>query len=224
MAALLVAACTVPTPEPTATPIPDVIPTPRIADTPTQPSVSTPTPRALSLPGGGSYNQYARPPLMTIDATASYSAIIRTNQGSMTIELFPSEAPKTVNNFVFLAQEGFYNGLIFHRVIPRFMIQGGDPTGNGTSGPGYKFEDEIVDTLGFEGPGILAMANAGPGTNGSQFFITVAPTPHLQGNHTIFGRIVDGQSVADAISVVTKGPGDRPVQPVVIEAIDIVGP
>jgi cyclophilin family peptidyl-prolyl cis-trans isomerase len=221
---LLAVSCSIPTPEPTLTPFPEVIPTPRIADTPTQPSVSTPTPRVLPLPGGGAYNQYARPPLMEIDATAGYTAALRTNKGSITIELFPSDAPKTVNNFVFLATEGFYNGLIFHRVIPGFMIQGGDPTGTGSGGPGYRFEDEIVDTLGFDGAGVLAMANAGPGTNGSQFFITVAPTPHLKGGHTIFGRVVDGQSVAEAISLVPAARGNRPVEPVVIEAIEIVGP
>jgi cyclophilin family peptidyl-prolyl cis-trans isomerase len=137
------------------------------------------------------------------------------------IELLATEAPVTVNSFIFLAGEGFYNGVIFHRVIPGFMIQGGDPTGTGTSGPGYSFPDEIVPSLVFDRPGILAMANAGPNTNGSQFFITLAPTPHLNGGHTIFGRVVEGQGVVEAISTVDTGPGDRPLQPVVIQGINI---
>ncbi len=137
------------------------------------------------------------------------------------IELLATEAPVTVNSFIFLAGEGFYNGVIFHRVIPGFMIQGGDPTGTGTSGPGYSFQDEIVPSLMFDRPGILAMANAGPNTNGSQFFITLAPTPHLNGGHTIFGRVVGGQEVVEAISTVDTGPGDRPLQPVVIQGINI---
>ena len=158
---------------------------------------------------------------MSIDQSAGYTAKIKTNKGNIVIELFPASAPKTVNNFVFLANEGFYNEIIFHRVIPNFMIQGGDPTGTGTSGPGYKFEDEIDAKLGFEKPGILAMANSGPNTNGSQFFITTAPTPHLNGNHTIFGKVLEGQDVADTISTVPAGPGNRPNQPVVIQGIEI---
>ena len=158
---------------------------------------------------------------MSIDQSAGYTAKIKTNKGNIVIELFPASAPKTVNNFVFLASEGFYNGIIFHRVIPNFMIQGGDPTGTGTSGPGYKFEDEIDAKLGFEKPGILAMANSGPNTNGSQFFITTASTPHLNGNHPIFGKVLEGQDVADTISTVPAGPGNRPNQPVVIQGIEI---
>ncbi len=158
---------------------------------------------------------------MSIDSSAGYTAKIKTNKGNIVIELFPASAPKTVNNFVFLANEGFYNGIIFHRVIPNFMIQGGDPTGTGTSGPGYKFEDEIDPKLGFEKPGILAMANSGPNTNGSQFFITTASTPHLNGNHTIFGKVLEGQDVADIISTVPAGPGNKPNQPVVIQGIEI---
>ena len=126
-----------------------------------------------------------------------------------------------MNNFVFLANDGFYDGVIFHRVIPDFMIQGGDPTGTGTSGPGYKFEDEIDNTLEFDKPGILAMANAGPGTNGSQFFITTAATPHLKGNHTIFGKVLEGQDVASAISTVPAGPGNKPNEPIVIQGVEI---
>ena len=158
---------------------------------------------------------------MTIDLSANYTATLRTNQGPITINLFASQAPKTVNNFVFLAREGFYNGIIFHRVIQGFMIQGGDPTGTGTAGPGYQFEDEIDPSLVFDGPGVLAMANAGPNTNGSQFFITVAPTPNLNGNHTIFGRVTGGQNVVTGISLVPTGQGDRPIDPVIIQSIEI---
>ena len=158
---------------------------------------------------------------MSIDPLAGYTAKIKTNKGDIVLELFPESAPKTVNNFVFLADEGFYDEIIFHRVIPNFMIQGGDPTGTGTSGPGYKFEDEIVTTLGFDKPGILAMANAGPNTNGSQFFITTVATPHLNGNHTIFGKVLEGQDVADTISTVPAGQGNKPTQPIVIQGIEI---
>ncbi|MYC31485.1 MAG: peptidylprolyl isomerase, partial [Chloroflexi bacterium] len=130
---------------------------------------------------------------MVIDEEADYSADIQTNLGTITVELLAEDAPVTVNNFIFLARQGFYDRGIFHRVIPGFMIQGGDPTGSGFGGPGYQFQDEIVPSLIFDSAGLLAMANAGPGTNGSQFFITVAPTPQLTGRHTIFGRVTAGQ-------------------------------
>lgn len=159
---------------------------------------------------------------MTIDPSANYTANIRTNQGLIVIDLFASQAPKTVNSFVFLAQEGFYNGIIFHRVIQGFMIQGGDPTGTGFEGPGYQYEDEFDPSLMFDGAGILAMANSGPNTNGSQFFITVAPTPNLDGNHTIFGRVATGQDVVTGISLVPTGQGDRPLTPVIIQSIEIL--
>ena len=143
---------------------------------------------------------------MTIDPNKSYTAIIDTRRGTITVDLFPKEAPKTVNNFVFLASEGFYDGLIFHRVIPDFMIQGGDPTATGSGGPGYKFEDE---TDAGKNPhkfqtGSLAMANAGPDTNGSQFFITHKPTEWLQGKHTIFGQVHDAKS-QDAVNAIQQG-------------------
>ncbi|CAI8022356.1 Peptidyl-prolyl cis-trans isomerase-like 1 [Geodia barretti] len=141
--------------------------------------------------------------------------------GDIVVELLPAPAPKTVNNFVFLSEEGFYDGTIFHRVIPDFMVQGGDPTGTGTSGPGYSFEDEFAPMFIFDRPGILAMANAGPNTNGSQFFITTVPTPHLNRAHTIFGRVVEGQYRAEAISRVPAGPANRPIEPVYILTIDI---
>lgn len=158
---------------------------------------------------------------LSIDQNFRYVATIMTNQGSIEIELFPKEAPKTVNNFVTLSRNGFYNEVIFHRVIPNFMIQGGDPTGTGTGGPGYTFEDEFHAGLRFDQPGLLAMANSGPNTNGSQFFITTVPTPHLTGAHTIFGRVLEGQDVVEAISRVPTSGGDRPIQDVKIQSIQI---
>ena len=153
---------------------------------------------------------------------SSYMAVINTNQGPITVELYAEEAPQTVDNFITLAEEGFYNGVIFHRVIPEFMIQGGDPTGTGGGGPGYQFDDEISPDLSFDSPGILAMANAGANTNGSQFFITVAPTPHLTGGHTIFGKVTDGQDVADAISIVPTAGANRPISDVIINTIEVI--
>ena len=158
---------------------------------------------------------------MTIQPENGYVATLCTNKGDIVIELFPKETPKTVNNFVFLARNGFYDRVIFHRVIPGFMIQGGDPTGTGAGDAGYKFEDEFVPELRFDRAGLLAMANAGPNTNGSQFFITTAPTPHLNNAHTIFGRVTAGQSIAEAISAVPTSPGDRPVESVVIQGVKI---
>ncbi len=152
---------------PAAEPTPTTIGTPRIEGSPTPLAGQTPTPNVV-VSGGQSMKQYASPPQMDIDPSASYTAVIRTNLGQMTLELFAKDAPKTVNNFVFLAEDGFYDGIIFHRVIPGFMLQGGDPTGTGTSGPGYQFEDEIVPALVFDEPGILAMANSGANTNGGQ--------------------------------------------------------
>lgn len=143
--------------------------------------------------------QWTTPPAMQIDPKKSYKATIETARGNIVIELYPQNAPKTVNNFVFLAKEGFYDGVLFHRVIKDFMVQGGDPTGTGRGGPGYKFEDETKGNPLKHGTGFLSMANAGPNTNGSQFFITHAPQPHLDGKHTVFGKVVEGQTVVDAI-------------------------
>lgn len=145
--------------------------------------------------------QWQTPPAMQIDPKKSYRAEIETTKGKLVLDLYPQYAPKTVNNFVFLARQGFYDGVTFHRVISNFMIQGGDPTGTGTGGPGYKFEDETsasTNPLKHE-TGSLSMANAGPNTNGSQFFITHAPQPHLNGKHTVFGKIVGTQDVVNAI-------------------------
>lgn len=144
-------------------------------------------------------NKYDAPPPMSIDPDNAFRAVFKTERGEFIVELFAKEAPITVNNFVFLARDGYYDGTTFHRVIPGFMAQGGDPTGTGTGGPGYRFEDEFNPTLRHDGPGVLSMANAGPGTNGSQFFITFGPTPHLDDRHAVFGRVVEGVDIALAI-------------------------
>jgi len=136
---------------------------------------------------------------MTIDPQKKYTARIKTGKGDIVVELFADKTPKTVNNFVFLAREGYYDNTTFHRVIKPFMIQGGDPTGTGRGGPGYQFADEFHKDLRHDAPGILSMANAGPNTNGSQFFITHIPTPHLDNRHTVFGRVIEGMDVVNAI-------------------------
>jgi len=143
--------------------------------------------------------QYKQAPDMVIDPAKNYTATFKTNAGDIQVQLFAADAPKTVNNFVFLAREGFYDGVTFHRVIADFMVQGGDPTGTGTGGPGYKFADEFKGNPRRHQVGSLSMANAGPGTNGSQFFITHTATPHLDGKHTVFGQVTSGQEVVDKI-------------------------
>jgi len=168
--------------------------------------------------------------------TDTLTATLQTSQGKVVVRLFPDHAPKTVRNFVELAEGGrqwtdprtgrattdkLYDGTVFHRVIPNFMIQGGDPLGNGRGGPGYQFADEIHPDLVFDRPYLLAMANAGPGTNGSQFFITVVPTPWLNGKHTIFGEVIEGSAVVDLISRVKTGGQDRPVQDVALESVTV---
>jgi peptidyl-prolyl cis-trans isomerase A (cyclophilin A) len=165
------------------------------------------------------------------------TATIHTNKGSFTVRLMPDHAPKTVENFVGLStgtkewedprdgqkkSTALYPGTIFHRVIPDFMVQGGDPTGTGTGGPGYRFDDEVPPGgPTFDRPGLLAMANAGPGTNGSQFFVTVAATPWLDGRHTIFGEVTEGYEVVEAIVGVPTGSQDRPIDDVVIDRIEV---
>lgn len=163
-------------------------------------------------------------------------AVFETSKGNITCVLYPKQAPKTVENFIGLAKGTkewidprtgekvkvpLYDGTIFHRVIPKFMIQGGDPLGMGTGGPGYRFEDEIVEDLTFDRPGKLAMANSGPGTNGSQFFITVVPTPHLTGRHTIFGQVIEGQDVVDSMTKVERDKRDKPLEPIVLKKLVI---
>ena len=146
-----------------------------------------------------SKKQWDSPPEMQIDPKKTYRIKIETSRGDMELELYPEHAPKTVNNFVFLVQEGFYDGIVFHRVINDFMIQGGDPTGTGSGGPGYKFEDEVAENPLKHDTGVITMANAGPNTNGSQFFITHSPQAHLNGMHTVFGKLVEGQEIVNAI-------------------------
>lgn len=150
---------------------------------------------------------------MAIDTKKKYKARFKTSKGDIVIMLFAESTPVTVNNFVFLARDGYYDHTTFHRVIKQFMIQGGDPTGTGRGGPGYQFKDEFVPALKHNAPGILSMANAGPGTNGSQFFITHVPTPHLDGRHTVFGKVIEGMDVVNAIRerdpMRDKNPGDE---------------
>ena len=141
--------------------------------------------------------QYTAAPALTIDTTKKYVATFETSQGTIVADLFPADAPMTVNNFVFLAREGFYDGTVFHRVIGDFMIQGGDPTGTGRGGPGYKFADETAGNPNRHKVGSLSMANAGPNTNGSQFFITHVVTSHLDGKHTVFGQVRSGQDIVN---------------------------
>ena len=144
-------------------------------------------------------SKWGSAPEMQIDETKNYRATIETDKGDIELKLYPENAPKTVNNFVFLAKEGFYDGVTFHRVIGDFMIQGGDPTGTGSGGPGYKFKDEVKNNPLRHETGVLSMANSGPNTNGSQFFITHSPQPHLNGRHTVFGKVVNGMDVVNAI-------------------------
>ncbi|HVL81671.1 MAG TPA: peptidylprolyl isomerase [Actinomycetota bacterium] len=152
------------------------------------------------------------PPSGTLDPTKDYKATLHTSKGDITVELYAGDAPMTVENFVNLAREGFYDGTTFHRVIPGFMAQGGDPTGTGRGGPGYTFRDEFSSRR-HDAAGVLSMANAGPNTNGSQFFITFGPTPHLDGKHTVFGKVVEGMDVVDSLSERDPSratePGDR---------------
>ncbi len=143
--------------------------------------------------------QWNTPPELSIDTDKTYTAEIVTNKGTMVLDLSANHAPKTVNNFVFLAREGYYDGVSFHRVIPNFMVQGGDPTGSGMGGPGYQFEDEFANNPLRHIDNVISMANAGPGTNGSQFFITHASQPHLDGRHTVFGKLAQGLDVLNSI-------------------------
>lgn len=155
------------------------------------------------------------------DNMANPIAVIETNHGTMEIELYEDKAPLTAGNFIKLAEKGYYDGIIFHRVIKDFMIQGGDPTGTGTGGPGYQIKDEFGPGLKHSSAGILSMANSGPNSGGSQFFITLAPTPWLDGKHAIFGKVVKGMDVLKEIGSVKTGPGDRPVEEVVMEKVYI---
>lgn len=163
--------------------------------------------------------KYYAPPPMTIDPAKSYTATMKTDLGDIVISLHADKAPRTVNNFVFLSREGFYDGVIFHRVITDFMAQGGDPTRIGSGGPGYQFEDEFHSDLRHDKPGVLSMANAGPNTNGSQFFLTHVPTPHLDDKHSVFGQVIENMDVL--MSIPPRNPKDLEASAVTIQSIEI---
>ena len=190
---MAVAACGTATTEPGVVP-----PTPPPAALPTAPPTSRPT-APPSAEEQETPLQWSSPPAMEIDPSKSYEAVFVTEIGDFRIRLYPDKAPETVNNFVFLANQGYYDNTTFHRVLAGFMAQGGDPTGTGGGGPGYMFQDEFDPDLQFDRAGLLAMANRGPNTNGGQFFITYAPTPHLTGLHTIFGEVVEGADVLNSL-------------------------
>jgi cyclophilin family peptidyl-prolyl cis-trans isomerase len=166
--------------------------------------------------------QWNKAPEFALDLKKKYSATLTTDKGDIVLDLHADKAPITVNNFIFLAREGYYDGTIFHRVIPGFMAQGGDPTGTGRGGPGYRFSDEFHPSLKHDKPGVLSMANAGPGTNGSQFFITYGPTPHLNNKHSVFGQVVSGMDVLETIPerdpVKTNSPAVRLIKVTIQEA------
>lgn len=165
------------------------------------------------------HKQYDAPPPMSIDTSKTYLASINTELGDIVLQLFADKAPKTVNNFIFLANDGYYDGVIFHRVITDFMAQGGDPTGTGRGGPGYQFEDEFHPDLRHDRPGVLSMANAGPNTNGSQFFITHVATPHLDDKHSVFGQVIEGLDVL--LSIPARDPREVQAPAVTIQNIHI---
>lgn len=168
-------------------------------------------------------SSYNKAPDMVIDPKKKYTAIIRTDKGDIRVNLFTDRAPITVNNFVFLAREGFYNGTTFHRVIPNFMAQGGDPTGTGTGGPGYKWADESgALAIPHDGAGVLSMANAGKNTNGSQFFITHIPTPHLNGKHAVFGKVADQEGLKNLMAIRERDPGRDRNPGDTIQSIEII--
>ena len=239
LAALLLAGCgVVPNPiasepEPTAASAAPTVASNAAGAPATQPPAATaadsgaaagPATPEVAVSGGHSVKQWSAPPPLTIDPAASYTAVLNTTAGAITVELLPGDAPNTVNNFVFLARQGFYDNVIFHRTIPGFMVQGGDPTGTGGGGPGYRFADETVQRP--YSRGVMAMANAGPNTNGSQFFIMHADYA-LPPNYTIFGQAVAGLETIDAIATAPTQPGgegSKPVNPVVIQTVEIVGP
>jgi cyclophilin family peptidyl-prolyl cis-trans isomerase len=166
---------------------------------------------------------WTEPPPMTIDPSKDYKAVLQTERGDIVIDLFEEQAPLTVNNFVFLARAGFYDGVTFHRVLPNFMAQTGDPTGTGSGGPGYTFEDEFHPELRHDRAGIVSMANAGANTNGSQFFITYVPTPHLDNRHSVFGEVIEGMDVVESLTPrnpenSNAPPGDRILRIEIIES------
>ncbi len=167
--------------------------------------------------------QYSSPPAMTLDQTKKYLAVFRTDRGDIRVALFAAEAPETVNNFVFLARDGYYDGTTFHRVIPDFMAQGGDPTGTGRGGPGYQFRDEkSALALKHDGPGVLSMANAGANTNGSQFFITHVATPWLNGKHAVFGKVADEESLRVLMQIRVRDPQSDSAPGDTLQTVEII--
>ena len=209
------------TSEMTNTPMPD------LARTPPPDPAGTPISQSGQSGTARDYPRYAAPPPMTIDPDGIYLALIRTNKGDITLELFASEAPQTVNNFLFLAREGYYEGVSFHRIIKDFMVQTGDPTGTGAGGPGYRFADEPVSRIYTKG--IVAMANAGPDTNGSQFFIVHGAEAPLRPRYTIFGQVTQGLDTVDVIAATPVERTDRgelssPTELILIESIEITEP
>ncbi|WP_409346878.1 peptidylprolyl isomerase [Paenibacillus sp. MBLB4367] len=223
MCAMLAAVATACGNKPTASPSPSAT-NKQVQGGGATPSPST-SPSISPSPAGA--KQWNKAPEMKIDKNKTYVAEVKTNKGAFKIELFAKDAPKTVNNFVFLAKEGFYDGVIFHRIIESFMIQGGDPKGTGSGGPGYKFEDELKNGHSYE-PGIVAMANAGPNTNGSQFFICTGEDSkglNKQPNYTIFGKISEGMDVVTKIAktpvAVANGEASSPKEKVTIESVTI---
>lgn len=211
-----------PTPTPPASSTTPPASNPPLSSPPSQPSTtqsSVPTPKTMS---------WSQPPAMQIDVNKKYIATVDTTLGSFKIQLFPQETPKTVNNFIFLSQQGYYNGVIFHRIIKTFMIQTGDPTGTGSGSPGYKFADELPPKHSYD-PGIVAMANAGPNTNGSQFFVCTGPDApralNSNPNYTQFGQVIDGMDIVQKIAsvqVVSNGREvSKPVNPPAIKSITI---
>jgi len=185
---------------------------PRTATEPTRPPKPIEAPaEGGAVPSAEDKMSWPEPPPMSIDLSKSYQALIVTEKGDVLLELYADRAPVTVNNFVFLARQGFYDGVTFHRVIPGFMAQTGDPTGTGSGGPGYRFDDEFHPTLRHDSEGIVSMANAGANTNGSQFFIIYAPQPHLDDQHSVFGKVIEGMEVVRSLTPTSPdaGPGDK---------------
>jgi cyclophilin family peptidyl-prolyl cis-trans isomerase len=172
---------------------------------------STPPAETAPIEGESMTTSWTEPPPMTIDPSKDYKAVLQTERGDIVIDLFEKQAPLTVNNFVFLARAGYYDGVTFHRVLPNFMAQTGDPTGTGSGGPGYTFADEFHPQLRHNRAGIVSMANAGANTNGSQFFITYVPTPHLDDRHSVFGEVIEGMDVVESLT--PRNPADSPNAP-----------
>jgi cyclophilin family peptidyl-prolyl cis-trans isomerase len=166
------------------------------------------------------YQQWTKPPKIEIDPKKSYSAVLNTDKGEIILKLFADKTPNTVNNFVFLTRQGFYDGTIFHRVISNFMAQGGDPSGTGMGGPGYRFDDEFNTSLRHDKPGVVSMANAGPNTNGSQFFITHLATPWLDNKHSVFGQVSEGMQVL--LSIPPRDPSKRDSPSLKITSVTIL--